>query len=279
MVPKVLMLFCLCLITIGCSRQILDKSLKIESYTINDSKVTNKRELEPNVSGIYKGIDDMCKDSDYVVTGVVRNIEYFEAKPVLLRKINVLVSENYKGTIEKNTLVSVIENDGYLRLKTVYADLKKEYEHNFGVGDKKKEEAFLYNATFKTFKTDIKDVENGIKDIENDMLIKYYYINKDDKDDSKIGDKLLLFMTDSSDNTYKDKKVNLGNNKLAYPKGAYAPLGIGMGKFTQVGDSYNRYNYYYTPDGTILKGSFGGYEIIKGNYTVKEMKDELKKLK
>ena len=115
------------------------------------------------------------------------------------------------------------------------------------------------------------------KDIENDMLIQYYLI---DKEDSKIGDELLLFLTDSSDDTYKDKKVKLDDNaKLTYPKGAYASLGIGMGKFTRIGDAYKRYNLYYTPGGTISKGTFGGMEQIRESYSIKEMEDELGKLR
>ena len=44
-------------------------------------KVAKKQELRPNLAGSYKGIDDMYKDSDYVVSGVVKDIEYFDFAP------------------------------------------------------------------------------------------------------------------------------------------------------------------------------------------------------
>lgn len=266
-ISEILIIFCSFVFVTGCSSQMVDKSLKTESYSISESKVKKEQQRVPNsmLTGIYQGIDDMYGDSDYVVSGVVKDIEYFEVRPMLLRKINVLVSKSYKGTIKENNLVSILENDGYVRLKPLYEDLKKYYEENNG--DQEKEDAWLYDATHMS----------DIKDIENDMLIKYYYINKED---SNIGDELLLFLTDSSDDTYKDKKVKLNSgDKLSYPKGAYAPLGLGMGKFTRVGDSYKRYNLYYTPDGTITKEVFGGIQKIKESYSVKEMDDALKKLK
>ncbi len=120
-------------------------------------------------------------------------------------------------------------------------------------------------------------VSAEVKDIENDMLIQYDYI---DKEDSHIGDELLLFLTDSSDDTYKDHLVKLDDNaKLTYPESAYASLGIGMGKFTRIGDAYKRYNLYHTPDGTISKGTFGGIQQIRESYSTKEMDDELGKLR
>lgn len=265
---KILTLFCTFLLVIGCSSQMVDKSLKTESYSISEGKVKEQERIRNSMlTGVYQGIDDMYEDSDYVVSGVVKEIEYFEVQPILLRKINVLVNKSYKGTITENNLISILENDGYLRLKSLYEEAKKEYEEKYGNTDKEREDAYLNGITLMS----------DIKDIENDMLIKYYYFNKED---SKVGDELLLFLTDSSDDTYKDKKVKLSfSEKLSYPKGAYAPLGLGMGKFTRVADSYKRYNLYYTPEGTIIKGMFGGIQKINESYPVKEMEDELKKLK
>ncbi len=259
---------CTIILCTGCGNQVTDKSLVTEPFIVIENKVLNKQGVPHlQVTSVYQGIDDMYSDSDYIVTGVVKEIEYFEDHNLLLRKINVLVNKSYIGDISENTLISILENDGYLRLKSLYTELKTAYEEKSGNLDKEKEDAYLFGATYMS----------DIKDIENDMLIKYYYINKED---SKIGDELLLFLTDSSDDTYKDKKVKLDNNvKITYPNNAYAVLGIGMGKFTLIGDSYSRYNLYYTPDGTISKGSFGGIEQIRESYSMNEMEDELKKLK
>lgn len=269
---KLLTLFCSILLVTGCSSEIVDNSLKTEHYIVNESKVEKQHTLlEPELSSIYSGIDDMYRDSDYVVSAIVKDVEFFEVKHVLLRKINVLINKSYKGNITKNTLISVLENDGYLRLKSLYADSKKYYIDNNG--DKEKEAEWLDSVTHGA----------DIKDIENDMLIKSYYPYKKD---SKIGDKLLLFMSDSSDDTYKDKTVRLFGSKLSYPKGAYATVGNGLGKFTLNDNTYQRYNLYYTPNGTIkglqttTEGTVvRGIPVIKKSYTVKEMEDELKKLK
>ena len=86
---------------------------------------------------------------------------------------------------------------------------------------------------------------------------------------------------DSSDDTYKDKKVKLDfGNKLSYPKDAYAPLGLFMGKFTRDGDLYKRNKLYYTTErtanGIIIQ--LHTIQSVTENYTVKETEDELKKL-
>ena len=263
-----LFLLCLFLLVTSCSSQIMDRSLKTKSFAVSENEVSKKLGMpHSKLTGTYLGIDDMYSDSEYVVSAVVKDIEYFEEHNVLLRKIDVLVKTSYMGNIKGNTLISILENDGYLRLKSLYAALKKAYEEKYGNKDKEKEDAYLFSATYMS----------DIKDIENDMLIQYYYI---DKEDSKIGDELLLFLTDGSDDTYKDKKVKLDNNAmLAYPKDSYASLGIGMGKFTRIGDFYKRYNLYYTPDGTISKGPFGGMEQIRESYSVIEMEYELKRLR
>ena len=267
-VTKILLLFFSFLLVTSCSSQFVDKSLKTKSFIVSENKVKRNMELpHSDLTGTYDGIEDMYNDSDYVVSGIVKDIEYFEFQYVLLRKINVLVNESYKGNTMKNTLISILENDGYLRLKSLYEGAKKAYEEKNG--DKEKEDAWLYGVTYMS----------DIKDIKNDMLIKYYY---SDKEDSKIGNELLLFLTDSSDDIYKGKKVKLSlGDKLSYPKGAYAPLGLWMGKFTQIGDSYNRCKNYYTAELTESgkKAELHQIKSIRESYTIKEMEDELKKLK
>lgn len=263
---KILIILCSFLFVTGCGSQYTDKSLKTKSFAVSDNKILRETDLPHiDLTGIYDGIDDMYGDSDYVVSGVIKGIEYFEVQNILLRKINVLVNKSYKGNIMENTLISVLENDGYVRLKSLYEAAKKTYEEKNG--DKAKEDAFLFGITYMS----------DIKDIKNDMLIRHCYINKGD---SKIGDKLLLFLVDSSDDTYMDKKVKLAlNNKLTYPKGAYAPLGLFMGKFTQADDYYNRFNIYYT---TVLTGKANDVhksQSITARYTVKEMEDMLNKLR
>lgn len=260
---KILIMLCMFLLVTSCGSQFSDRSLKTNSFNVSESKVRTTQELpHSDLTGIYSGIEDIYDDSDYVVSGVVKDIKYFEVQYVLIRKINILVNKSYKGNILKNTLISILENDGYLRLKSLYEAAKKEYEEKNG--DKKKEDAWLYAVTYMSDK----------EDIENDMLIKYTYINKED---SKIGDELLLFLTDSSDDTYKDKKVKLPlGNKLSYPKGAYVPLGLFMGKFTKIDDCYKRSNMYSITN--LIENNIGKSQSITESYTVKDVEDELNKL-
>ncbi len=260
---KILVIICAFFIFTSCSSNYMDKSLKTSSFFVDESKVKTTQELpHSELTGTYAGIEDMYDDSDYVVTGVVKDIEYFENdKYVLLRKINVLVNKSYKGSIKENTLISILENDGYLRLKSLYEAAKKAYEEKNG--NNETEDAWLQNLVYSVSKEDIK----------NDMLIRYIYT---DKVDSKIDDKLLLFMTDSSDDTYKDKKVKFAiGDKLTYPKGAYASLGLGMGKFTNVDGFYIRTESYYT---TVTPDQYHKLHAIDRMYAVKEMGDMLNKL-
>ena len=249
----------------GCSSLYSDKSLKTKSYKISENKIKKNTVLAlPNsdLSDIYTGITDMYYDSDYVLAGIIKDIEYFQVKYTLLRKINVLIKKSFKGSIEENSIISVLENDGYVRLKSMYEDAKKYYEDK--KGDKNKEDAWLRSVTYMS----------DIKDIKNDMLIRYTYY---DKEDSKIGDELLLFLTNSSDDTYKDKKVKLAlNQKLSYPKGAYVSMGLWMGKFTRVNDAYIRYQWYYTKQ--AIDSNQTNQKLVE-SYTIREMEDELKKLK
>ncbi len=114
---------------------------------------------------------------------------------------------------------------------------------------------------------------SDISDINNDMLVKYKYTNKVD---SRIDDNLLLFLTDSSDDTYKDKKVKLFDGKLNYPEGAYVPLGLFMGKFTVEDDYYHRCNTYYTTVITEEESYVSKPQRITASYSAKDMEDILK---
>jgi hypothetical protein len=265
-IRNLVFLFCMFYLIVGCSGQLVDKSLKTKSFTVSEKKVKKTMELpsSDDLTGTYSEISDLYNDSDYIASGTVKNIEYFEVDCILLRKINVHVENSYKGNIKKDTIISVLENDGYIRLKSLYEKAKKEYEKN--KGDKSKEKEWLYSATFMS----------DIDDIKNDMLIRYTYSTKTD---SKIKDKLLLFLTSSSADTYKNKKVKLSlNNILVYPEGAYVSLGLGMGKFTLAGDSYIRNTRYCTTTIDNGKIKLNQAQFIKGSYTAEEMEAKLKKL-
>jgi len=115
------------------------------------------------LSDAYSGIEDMYLDSDCVIRGTVKRISYFEIDSTLIRKIDVQVKTCYKGDLAENTLISVLENDGYIRLKTLYEKVKKEYEEKGG--SKEKEDAFLCSATYMTEKeeSEMEDTLNRLK--------------------------------------------------------------------------------------------------------------------
>lgn len=267
MISKILLLFCFSLIGTGCSNEVIDKTYKAEVFNVEENKILGEIHMPTwQLSSSYEGIEDMYEDADYVVAGRVKNIEYFQFGNDILRKINVAVSDNYKGDIDKNTEISIIENDGYLRLKSLYENLKKEYEDKKGTLDTPEKDQFLESiiALYSNQQADIKDAEN-------DRLMKYSYLYKEN---SNLNDEVLLFLTNSSEDILTNKKVYFIGRQFSYPEGAYVSLGNGMGKFTLEDNEYKRYNYYYTPQGNV-----DGMEIIKESYSVKEMKDTLKKLK
>ena len=263
-IRKMILLFCTVILMTGCSNQFVDKTLKVEPFTVSEEKIKDKViDKNTQLTGTYSEISDMYSDSDYIVFGTVKSISYFEDNCILLRKIDVLVDKSYKGSISKNTLISVLEKDGYARLKSMYEEAKKHYEERNG--DKEKEEEFCLSAAHMS----------DINDINNDMLVKYKYTNKVD---SRIDDNLLLFLTDSSDDTYKDKKVKLFDGKLIYPEGAYVPLGLFMGKLTVEDDYYHRCGTYNTTIITEEESYVNKPQRITSMYAVKDMKDILKNL-
>ncbi len=245
-----------------------DKSLKTTPYDISKSKIIRNDYQSFYLTGVYNDIGEMYEDSDCVLSGVVKDVEYFQFKYTLLRKINVLVKKSYKGNIENNTLISILENDGYLRVKSLYEDAKAYYEKNSEDKDQKKKDDYLYGITFMTDK----------KDIEDDGLIKIFYNDK--PEDSKVGDELLLFLAESSDDSYKDKKIQLAlESKLSYPEGAYTTLGLWMGKFTKDGQYYKRGQWYYITDLSVNnKGPLNQCVKIQDKYTLEEMENQLKEL-
>lgn len=245
-----------------------DKTLKTTPYDISESKIIRDHNLGFTLTGVYNDIEEMYEDSDCVIFGVVKDIEYFQREYILLRKINVLVKKSYKGDVEKNTLISILENDGYLRVKTLYEEAKAYYEEHSEDDDPKKKEEYLYGRTYMT----------DIKDIEDDGLFNLYYYDK--PEDSKVGDELLLFLAESSDDSYKGKKVQLSfGDTLSYPEGAYTALGLWMGKFTRDGEYYKRGDWYYitdlSPDRT---GPLTQALKIQDKYTLEEMENLLKEL-
>ena len=248
---KILTILGMFLFMVGCSGRYVDKSLKVNTFTVDENKVKEERMILQDCSPLthyYNGIDEMYDDSDYVVSGEVKNIQYFEYQTLILRKIDVLVNKSYKGTIHNNTLITVLDY-GYIRLKSQYESAKKNYEEKNK--DIAKEDDYLKQIISPY----------DIKDIQNDMLIKYVYPYKV----SKVDDKLMLFLKDSS---YKNKKVIIHGIELPYPEGvSYATVGLFIRKFTQTDD-------LYIPGGHI---ELADYRINKF-YTLKEMKDKLEKL-
>ncbi len=138
-IRKMILLFCTVILMTGCSSQSLDNTLKVEPFTVSEEKIKDKViDKNTQLTDIYSEISDMYSDSDYIVSGTVKSISYFEDNCILLRKIDVLVDKSYKGSISKNTLISVLEKDGYARLKSMYEEAKKNYEEKMGIKKRKK---------------------------------------------------------------------------------------------------------------------------------------------
>lgn len=267
---KAVLVFIVCSIFLfmGTGCKYTDKTLKTTPYDISESKIIRNHNLGFTLTGVYNDIGEMYEDSDCILSGVVKDVEYFQHEYILLRKTNVLVKKSYKGDVEKNTLISILENDGYLRVKTLYEEAKAYYEEHSEDEDPKKKEDYLYGITYMTDK----------KDIEDDGLFKLFYHDK--PEDSKVGDELLLFLAKSSDDSYKDKKIQLFfGNRLSYPEGAYTTLGLWMGKFTKDGQYYKRGEWYYITDfSPDRKGPLNQALKIQDKYTLEEMENQLKEL-
>lgn len=96
---------------------IVDKSVPIESFDIEDYSKVLEAPSETYFEKIYNNIDDLYNEADNVVYGTVKSVEYFDETGVALTYFNFIIEKVYKGELNENDMISIMTNGGFCRLK------------------------------------------------------------------------------------------------------------------------------------------------------------------
>ena len=81
---------------------IVDKSVPIESFDIEDYSKVLEAPSETYFEKIYNNIDDLYNEADNVVYGTVKSVEYFDETGVALTYFNFIIEKVYKGELNEN---------------------------------------------------------------------------------------------------------------------------------------------------------------------------------
>ena len=96
---------------------IVDKSVPIESFDIEDYSKVLEAPSETDFEKVYNNIDDLYNEADNVVYGTVKSVEYFDETGVALTYFNLIIEKVYKGELNENDMISIMTNGGFCRLK------------------------------------------------------------------------------------------------------------------------------------------------------------------
>lgn len=218
--------FFLCTLLQGCTRA-KDTTVKVDALELDMANVQDIC-ITYWVNDVYNNVEEMMIDAKYIVEGTVENIDYYvednEGNIAPRTKVDLRVKKSYTNNIKPNTLISIIEMQGYVPLELYAKNIVKATGH-------------LPPPFTST-------------DIENHLMLRFVSNNGVF---SNVGDQCLYFLIDI-DTPSTDTHV-FGRKDTNIPDGAYKPLGILMGKFTlQInsrGDNYYRRNnpiYYSAQD-------------------------------
>lgn len=96
---------------------LIDKTIKVEdTFDISDESVIQTTPIHACFTQIYPNLESIYDKAENVVVGTVIEVQYTDedAKPRTIYSFQI--SEVLKGDIMPNTLISVAESNGYVRL-------------------------------------------------------------------------------------------------------------------------------------------------------------------
>lgn len=199
-----LMLVILCLLFVGCSTagksqssvsikkeqvktQAEDKSTTMIDNTVKfnnsldisgksviiSSEHINGADTSQNISEVV----DLKQNSSSIIKGTIKKVEYidYNSRPVTI--LSVLVTKDYKGKIQPNTLISVIKSGGYMSLKS-FVD---EREGKFTIVDDNKQNLSQFEIHKSDYEKGImneKSANDSITQVGDDNI---YYLSSTDK--------------------------------------------------------------------------------------------------
>lgn len=112
----------LCLV--GCHQQskvqgIVDKTVDISSFDINDFPIVQHATVNLNFEKIYSNVKELYDGASYVVYGKVKEVSYYDESGGALTCYNFVIEESYKGELQENDEITILAVGGYVRLEKV----------------------------------------------------------------------------------------------------------------------------------------------------------------
>lgn len=112
------------LVCIGCgevkndttTKKVVDKTVSIESFEPNDFSISATSTSAFSFEKIYKNKDELYNDATNIVYGTVRDISYFDETGVAMILYDFEIEEVYKGSLNKNDMISILTDGGYVRV-------------------------------------------------------------------------------------------------------------------------------------------------------------------
>lgn len=118
----ILIISMLTLCLAGCSQQskvqnVVDKTVSIESFDVNDFPLIQHATVNLDFEKIYSNVKELYNDAFYVVYGEVNEVNYYDESGAALTCYNFIIEESYKGELQENDEITVLAIGGYVRLE------------------------------------------------------------------------------------------------------------------------------------------------------------------
>lgn len=88
------------------------------SFTVNKENVIKEMNAKPDFAETYPDLESIYNKASNVVVGEVMDISYTDDEAIPRTIYSFKVSDSLKGDIETNSLISISESNGYVRMST-----------------------------------------------------------------------------------------------------------------------------------------------------------------
>jgi hypothetical protein len=101
-------------------RELIDNTVQFSnSFTVEGKPVIQDMAVDADFGVVYPDLESVYNRAANVVVGEVRDVRYTDDEAIPRTIYTFAVSETLKGDIEKNSLISISESNGYVRIATV----------------------------------------------------------------------------------------------------------------------------------------------------------------
>lgn len=115
-----------------------DKTIEFDTIDLEGKIVAGKVDSNNDFVKILKDVDELNKDSQYIIKGEVIDVEFFDYKGYGMSSTTVRIDESFKGDLNVNDVISVVESSGVTTIQHLidyygpekFYNMKDEYINN-----------------------------------------------------------------------------------------------------------------------------------------------------